>query len=526
MPRLTKGQNVASFFATFLGGLQQQFQQAEQRKRIADETTNAQAQFRLALGDLASRDPQTYNDVIQDPAIRSFMDPNRPEEIQKRGETLFDRLLREKKEKKAGPRAKVQPLTPVTGARLTAAETRTKAEAAVAEATTREANVKGLIADYQAGKIKDPKSLADQLEGIYGRIASPTDIAVAGGGVTPSVANAQIPGTKEWKESQAAQMFTQFYPQFQVVDPTVDLQRIKALVDWNVGLRDEPPDSLPQSWDALRMKIEQQGMALRAQQYKHDENNYVVENRKRELDTALTLSQFLPVEQGANALAYAQTYLRTGELPKGVTLPLDKDQGIGDQLREARLLQLQADLKRLRVADPAADAAISFLQLVPQDQRPSTPAYEFLKKKLGEQYGWEPKGKSSGWFVDFLDKAISFGTVPGLVMKATGTGIYGQGSSGPTTSPDIQVPFVGAQADMPRTTESPVQAVWTPELEAAGQGVAERAKSLFTTASEADKKKLRPLIEAFSNARKKVDVPATIKAMQDLDNALKLLSVR
>src|SRR5262245_48083187 len=190
----TKAENIAGFFTAFLGGLQQQFQAAERRKFQADDIEANQAQFRLALQKMAQEDPQAYNDLIKDPVIQKFMDPNKPAEVERRGETIFDKFIREKREKKAGPRPLAKGLEPVTGPRLQAAQAKTQTDISLADAQQKTARVQGLIADYRANKF-DAASLVDQLEALYGAVPSPEDLAVKSGAISPEAAASRIAGT-------------------------------------------------------------------------------------------------------------------------------------------------------------------------------------------------------------------------------------------------------------------------------------------------------------------------------------------
>src|SRR6187402_778973 len=85
MVQSTGTEKFLSFLTGALSQYAQQQQMAQQRKMEmgirADQVVNEQANMRIALGQLQERNPEMYNQVIEDPIIRNIMDPARADLI-------------------------------------------------------------------------------------------------------------------------------------------------------------------------------------------------------------------------------------------------------------------------------------------------------------------------------------------------------------------------------------------------------------------------------------------------------------
>ena len=152
------------FLGTMMQGLQQQQAKKQENAQRADQVMKEQANMRLALADLASKDPETYNTVIKDQSILALMDPQRAGQVAQVGESMFERWIREKNAKKVplwqGPLQPGQtalgkgPILPVASAEsVAAARVRRAAEGGQAHpADTTSATEKG----GQGGGIPEP----------------------------------------------------------------------------------------------------------------------------------------------------------------------------------------------------------------------------------------------------------------------------------------------------------------------------------------------------------------------------------
>lgn len=498
-------------FGQFLTGFMQQQQQVHQEHLVAqaraDEAEAQQTEFRTTLAKIADANPDLYNSLVDDPGVRKFLDVGKPAAMAARSPgSMFDRF----RERKANA-AKAAALQSGPGLEKIGEDSPTmksfrlgqKAEAAKAGSAISLADLQTHIAEARKNGLSSD-NIIDNLVGLTGSVPSVSDVAVAGGKVSPEAASATIPGTLAWKQTQANSISTEMATKYQVKDNT-DLQRVKAMAEWQMGLREAPPEKLPASFAQLELDLNTQGQKLRAQQFGFDVAKYHDEQRQQTLSTAFALTQY--GIDPATATSAADSYLKTGKFPPGVTLGPDKKKELDMKLEQARYDKLQADLSAAMVSDPEMASLVKTIQLTPPDQRVGSPYWNRMNDKMKSQFGWTVNNPST-W-----DKILgSIQQKTGIVAPSLGL-TKGRGVAGIST---------GGNAP----TEPETKAIMTPELEASGTDTAQKAMQAYAVLPPGDQQKLRPYMQSLAAARSAGDVSKVAQAIKDLQDQLSVLRVQ
>lgn len=504
------------------GFMQQQLAQHKERIEAqvrADEAQQQQAVMRTKLADIANDNPDLYNQLVKDPTIRSFMDVGRPAAIMNEAKgSLFDQFQARRQQNRLPKTADVNAGTGVALSEIpedspTMQKYRLQQKAAAAKANSEisTSQLQGMVANYRAGKLSSD-DLVSQLEGMTGGVPSVQDVAVAGGQVSPEAAAAAVPGTLAWKKNQSNQLLGDIATKYSVQNPS-DLQKLRAYSEWTMGLRDQPPDKLPDSFAQMQADMDQKSYNLRVQQFHFDQAQYQESQRQHTLSAAWDMTRY-GVDPNV-AIGAADTFLKTGKMPPGVTLAPDKKAELDEKMTELRYEKLQQDMQAAVVKDPEMESLVKILQQIPEKDRAGTPYYKRMRDKMASAFGWQVNNPST-WNT-ILNKA-TFGMVkadPGVDFSGAknnpnGTGVVVKPGGVRTTT----------------TTKSETKAEMTPELVNSGNTVATQAMQVYTSLAPADKQKLRPLMSALADAQDNGDVAGTAKAIQELQDALKVLQVR
>jgi hypothetical protein len=491
--------NFGAFMAAFVQNQLQQQQRQLLQKEKADQVAAEQLQFRAKLGELASTNPELYNTLIEDPGVRAYLDPARPGAVATRGEGIFERFMRTRRERKEGittpelqlPTAHPQDLALQQGERDLAVK-KQRGEIELTELQNEITRMRriGLMSD----------DVAERLLALTGSVPSPADVAVAGGQVSPEAAAEGVVGTLPWKRNQANELSVELMKQYNVRDST-DMARVRAMAEWHLGLRDSPPERLPAQYAQLELELQTRAQRLREQQFNFDRNQAALSQRARNLDIAFALTRNgIPPDI---ALGAAQQYMQTGELPEGVTL----DKSLETQLNELRLQQMQQELHQAVVDDPEVEALFKLVGQMPIAEREDSAQFRRLMSIMGQRFGWKVGEELTPGFWNKVINNASLGIFGDRRLTIESS------NAAPATS-----------TTTPTTTPTtPAATQWTPEIEMAAQDLARRAQQVYQNASPAVRTRLYNLLSRAKAAHDSKNAADLIKVIEDLELELQVL---
>lgn len=487
----TGGEKTSQFLQNFLASAIQGFA-AKKQKEVdtldkARNVTADQAKFRIMLGDLRSSSPDVYNEVVQDPSIQAFMDPDAAANLVKKsvGDKKFQQFLKEGKITKGGQKLEAKPLTPEEQAKKDAVIASGKATVSNAGTQINANQLQDLVTNWRTGKMKAEDALS-QIEGLTGKPSDVNDMQSAFYKAHPEALAAVTPGTLENKQANARKLEGQMIQDFKVTDPTA-MAQIRARANYEMGLTDTPPAAMPDSYKGIELKLQQDAQKLREKQFGFDQVQYQASQAKSALDVAHTLSNYGLDPQ--TALQLAPGYLKTGKLPPGVTLQEDKVQKIEEETKGVQLDYLKQELKKSLATDPEMERLLQVARTIPGKDRDDSPVMKQIYKKLGMPEAQVAPGMGA-WIMQGINAVMtksSFG--PGY---------------GSTTTPAS-----------PQATES-----WSPELEMDATTAFSGASQAYTLLSPTDRGLAESAMQDLADASKTKDVGKAKQAIADLKKLL------
>lgn len=526
----TGWENFSAFLQSALQNAMAIQQQKQQAKLQADATRQQQAEFHAMLAQIGEKNPEIYNELITIPTVQQFLDPNRANEIGRGPQTFVDYLKNRNKPKVPGAQ-----LTPITGDAMTAFQSKRSAGLATDAATVAQSSatvdmsqLTSMLAKHRQGLLSSD-DLVEQLQGFTGNVPSPTDVAVAGGKVNPSVAAVSIPGTLEWKNNQVNMLMADMTKQYKITDAS-DLAKVRALAEYQVGIRSEAPQKLPQAYAQLQLDMDMKGLELRQKQFGLDAARYAQETRMRELTFATDLMQ--RGIQPNIAMSAAQQYMRQGTLPDGMTIPPNMKDEADLQLTQLRIQQAQEDLRMAAVNDPEVAGLLRLIDQFPTqaDEGPTkinNPYFRKLQSIMQSKYGWETTAQSNPSLWQKIQAVWAMrGTIadmPGQILRNQSGAPAGPASK---TGMDISAPVSSPEVEesTPEPERKPTtEAKWTPQLEQAGEQAANRSMQMYLSLDPAGKARLANDMRKLAAARSQSDPIATAQALKDIEDTMRLL---
>jgi hypothetical protein len=525
---------------------------AKQRKMDQEEKAqahkDAQTSLRIQLGKLGAEDPETYNRLIDDPAIAEFLSPKHVEEIRRRGESPFEKYVTGRREKKAAaaaedkvataqalsqvglpsmdpesgavpvpmkPRAptSLSGLPPITGAPLEAARLAREADIAGSRTKIDVSEFQGLLAKMNKGDLSSD-DVVKQLAARFGKLPTGEELAVQGGQITGATTAAATPGTLAYKQTEARKIFDAQVDKSAITDPS-DLARLQNYSQYLVGLTDQVPEKLPERLSQTQLKMEQKAQELREKMFSFDKVKYETDKRQMTLQAGNAM-----VNSGVDpaiAFKFADEYLRTGKLPEGIVLAPDKEQQLKLQVADLQVQKLQAEIEKLRADDPQVDLILKTLQQYPTSRtameghtKYDSPAFQALKAKLKARGIELPSTVPPTMFDKFLG-AATFGL---YTPQSSEVGEV------KFTTPGVTSAGTAAGAPAPETGAA---AIWTPEIDAAFTKSVQDAAAFMPQLDPAGKAQMQEKLKALQTASGSKDPVATAKAVSELTQLMTLL---
>jgi len=392
-------------FGDFLTGLSAGMEKANENKQkaeaLAQQTRQEQMQLKIQLQELMEKDPETYDKLVEDPAIKDYLDPKRVEDARKKGESPINQLI-DKVKNRGKDKGYVAPDIPKASAEQhERARLRREAEealrkATVAEAGTKvvEAGVNKTLAEQRAEDLKSPDPWK-RWSAKWNRAPSVQDMQAEYMEGKTDLLEMGIPGTKGWRREQARQWVAQEQGNYKLAKEE-DITLLQEWGEYHAGLRDKPPGKLPDSYKAAELRMQERGMKLREQEYGLNAAQLIEGRSARAIEFARTVA-----ENGGNfneAVGAYSTFMKTGQLPAGFSIPKDKQKELNIKLDELKIKSLEAEMKLGSLLDPEIDSAMKLLQNIPIADRPTSKEYRHLQELFRKKHGYEtPKDDPTFW---------------------------------------------------------------------------------------------------------------------------------
>jgi hypothetical protein len=520
--------NFGMFLQGFLPMLLQQVQQQTAKKTEVEARSSQmeedQALMRLKLAEIEQSNPELYNKLIEDPQMRSFMDPMRVESYRKTGETTFDKI-RAKNENVARPipgtniptstvnigteagayqdAAKKplrvvpnvsQVLTPASPDRVQAfREQRAAGEkAAVAKANTEidVAKMTSVIAQRRANLINDA-TFTNMILGMTGSPAGLNEVAAAG--TTPEIASGMVEGSLQWKKNQVNKLATDMAAKHRIKDPT-DHAKLKALAEYHLGLRDSPPQNLPIQYASIEAELQEKGLRMRERELNFNIAEAGARQRINTMNMAMQMTQFVDPKIADQAATH---FMKTGTLPPGVVLGPDKKLQLEEQMMELRKGDLELQIKKAQVENPEVDHLIKMLQQMPIEKRPASAEYSRFKEIMHSQYGYVVEEGKLNWLQWGLD------WVPFVNPQKPADRMTRPGTGGTTNTPAPKGQALVSDNNPDTGSEhgAVTEGQWTPELTSSMNKAADLASGILPKLTGQDLVKVRSAMRALGEAK-------------------------
>lgn len=508
------------FLGTMMQGLQQQQAKKQENAQRADQVMKEQANMRLALADLASKDPETYNTVIKDQSILALMDPQRAGQVAQVGESMFEKWIREKNAKKVplwqGPLQPGQtalgkgPILPVASAEsVAAARLRRAAEGAQAHATISTSELQRGLSDWRKQLITSDQ-FVDRMIALEGRLPSVGDLQADVLAKNPELLREQIPGTIEWQTRQARVLAAEMTERRQIKDPT-DLQRIRARAEYLVGLRPDAPEPLPPQYQDLELELSTRAQRLREEQFGFDQRKYITDTNINTLQMTVGLmGNGVPPMQAGQLV---DRVIKSGDFSGLAALPPDRKRAFEEEAAQLRIVQLNLDIEKLRADDPEVAALYKLLEQIPIADRQKTGAKELqaIVQKLMTKHGWEPEMVEAGFWSGYWPNFRSGNEV------RPGAGYMKPGEAQPL----VPRPEVREQIEVLITPA--VNANITPELTLKAQELSNTAVALLPSLTAVQKSLLDIDAVAIRNAMTNKDAVALARAIDTMERNIRAI---
>jgi hypothetical protein len=220
-------------------------------------------------------------------------------------------------------------------------------------------------------RAQDPKDVVANMQVQNLNPSDPVDIAMYYN-QSANIVKGQlksIPGTDAWYEEQAANRLTEMMKEFPDVDPELRRKAARSIDDYRVTLTPEEKKKLGKSVSGQKLDFEKWGLDLRRAEGARDATRLRIDTVQKThalaQSFALSSTPENPISPD-DGLKYADTFLKTGKMPEGVSLPADRVAELEFKMKEAQQAKFNDDHMEAQISSPKFKALNDLAMRAPE----------------------------------------------------------------------------------------------------------------------------------------------------------------